>query len=68
MAHFMYLLAPLILSYQKILRVDPFVNPSEVIKSNHFQAQNDIFFGKTTKIIFMYLLAAFIVQNFKNKG
>ena len=68
MAHFMYLLAPLILSNQKILRADPFVNPSEVMKSNHFRAENAIFFGKTNKIIFMYLFAAFIVQNFKNNG
>ena len=35
------------------------------MKSHHFQAQNDIFFGETINIISMYLSAPFIMRNFK---
>ena len=44
---------------------------SRVTKSHHFWvqngpiAQNDIYFGKTINLIFMYLLAPVIMQNFK---
>ena len=41
------------------------------MKSKHFQNQNcpfaqNNFFGITIKLIFMYLLAPFIMQSFKN--
>ena len=41
------------------------------MKSDHFRAQNgpfppyDIFFEKIIKVILMYLLVLFIMQNFK---
>ena len=44
---------------------------SRDMKSHHFQvqyglfAQDNIFFGKSINLIFMYLLASFIIQNFK---
>ena len=44
------------------------------MKSHHFQAQNgplaqnNIFFGKTINIIFMYLFAPFIMQIFKKRS
>ena len=43
---------------------------SRDMKSHHFQVQyglfaQDIFFGKSINLIFMYLLASFIIQNFK---
>ena len=44
------------------------------MKSHHFQAQNgplaqnDIFFGKTINLIFMYLFAPFIMQIFKKRS
>ena len=44
---------------------------SRDMKSHHFQvqygllAQDNIFFGKSINLIFIYLLVSFIIQNFK---
>ena len=41
------------------------------MKLHHFRAQNvlfaqnDIFFGRTIDLIFIYLLLCFVIQNFK---
>ena len=44
------------------------------MRMHHFQTQNEsfapneIFFNQTIKIVFMYLLAHFIAQNFKKNS
>ena len=66
----MYLLSPVILlNYKKNLewiqsyKVDPFLGPKWPI----FSKKKKSFFRKTIKLIFMYLLAPFIMQNLKKK-
>ena len=59
----MYLLAPFIL--QKILRANPELSGYAIFGPKMSHLSGNIFFVQTVIITFIYLLALFIVQNFK---